>query len=241
MIQPSLSFHSRLLSFLSLLAALVFGLIGAAPLINNVLYTNNKVFLSWLLINFQSDSQWLYPIFFWGTAAVFLAIAIILRRRTTNSRPILFRQPEITRKTWLDFPAIRILLLISALGVYLVFFGCTCLFAGLSQGFNAGGTVYEESLSYQEHVYLLSVGPIVGGFNFEVSQCDASGWFCHVVYDRPRNVRVQMNSDDAPPFMYAQLVDAHLQADSPHQQLFILYHGEGTSDSGKLLCPIPSP
>lgn len=239
--QPALSWLSRSLSLPSWLFALVFGWLGAAPLLNNALYSRNKIFLSWVLIDFQSDNQWLYPIFFWGIASGFLLFGIILRRRTANSRSIQFNQAETTRKTWMHSPAIRILLRISALGAYLVFIGYICLLAIGSQAFNPGGTVYDESFSYQGHVYLLSVAPIGGGFNFEVSQCDASGWFCHVIYDRSRNVRVRVNVDSVPPFMYAQLVDAHLQADAPHQQLFILYHGEGTSDSGKLLCPIPSP
>jgi hypothetical protein len=244
MIQPALSWLSRCLSFLSWLFALVFGLLGAAPLINNALYTSNKIFLSWLLIDFQSDNQWLYPIFFWGIASGFLLFGIVLRRRTASSRPMLFNQPETTGTTWKLSRVARILLSIGILGAYLVFIGYTFFLAIGAQVFNVGGPDYKERLSYQEHVYLLSVSPrgaqLSTMFMFEVSQCDTSGWFCHVIYDGSRHVRVQMDTHGIPLGVYAQVVDAHLQADAPHQQLFILYQGEGTSDAGKLLCPIPS-
>jgi len=124
-------------------------------------------------------------------------------------------------------------------GVYLVFIGLLCLLAIGSQMSNMDGTVYEESLSYQGHVYQLSVGRNKWGreFNFEVSQCDASGWFCHVIYDVSRHVSFIHSGPSLGPD--AQFVDAHLQGDASHQRLFILYHGERTSDSGKLICPIP--
>ena len=237
MIKPSLSFRSRCLSFLPFLFALVFGLLGAAPLINNALYTSNKIFLSWLLISFQSDNQWLFPIFVWGIAGGFLIFGIVHRRRITSSRHIQFNQSETTRKTWMHSPAIRILLHISALAAYIVFIGYMCLLSIGSLAFNADAAVYEESLSYQGHVYLLSVEPNKRGFKFEISQCDASGWFCHVIYDASRNISVSPGNG-IPLGPYAQFVDARLQADAPHQHLFILYHGEGTSDSGKLICPI---
>ena len=233
MIQPSLSFRWRSLSFLPFLFALVFGLLGAAPLINNALYTSNKIFISWLLIDFQSDNQWLFPIFFWAIAGGFFIFGIVLRR-ITSSRHIQFNQSVTAGRIW----GIRVLLISILGGVYLVFIGLLCLLAFGSQAFNVDAAVYEESLFYQRHVYLLSVEPNKRGFKFEVSQCDASGWFCHSIYDASRNISVSPGNG-IPLGPYAQFVDAHLQADAPHQHLFILYHGEGTSDSGKLLCPIP--
>ncbi len=234
MIKPVLSLPARIFSFLALFFALVFGLLGAAPLINNALYSSNKIFLSWLLIDFQSDNQWLYPIFFWAIASGFLLFGIVRRRRA--ARPMQANQPETTGRSRIHSRAIRILLYIGAAGVYLVLLGSICLLALVAQAFNAGGSDYKESLSYQGHVYQLSVAPIKEAFNFEVSQCDASGWFCHVIYDGSRSVRVKING--TPLGFYAQYVNAHLQAS--HQQLFILYQGEGTSDAGKLVCPIPS-
>ena len=283
MIKSSFSFISRCLSFLPFLLALVFSLQGAAPFINNALYINYKIFISWVVIPFQSDNKLIdfqhdnqrsFPIFFWAIAGGFLILGIILRRRTTSSRPIEFNQLETTRKTWLHSPAIRILLWISALGAYFVLIGFLCLLG--TSGLNENAPVYEKSLSYQGHVYLLSVEPksfhvepkpfyekvcsesdcsivelkpsqeltpegtYAGLFKFEVSQCDASGWFCHVIYDGYHTIHVAADIHDEPLGLQAQYVDAHLQADAPHHSLFILYHGWGTSNSGKLLCPIPS-
>jgi hypothetical protein len=241
MIQAALSWLSRSLSFLSLFFALVFGLLGAALLINNEVYTSNKIFLAWLLIDFQSSHQWSYPIFFWGIGSGFLLFGIVLRRRTASSRPMPFNQPETTGTTWMHSPATRILLRIGGIGAYVVLLCFLGLNAFGAQVFNAGGASYKERLSYQGHVYLLSVAPrgatISTMFIFEVSQCDDSGWFCHVIYDRSRNVSV---SPYINAFVLADLIDVHLQVDTPHQQLVILYQGEGTSDAGKLLCSIPS-
>jgi hypothetical protein len=115
-----------------------------------------------------------------------------------------------------------------------------CVFSFGSQLGDPFFTVYENRLSYQGHVYLLSVTPdrqLYGPmFDFEVSQCDASGWFCHVIYDVSHTVRVSVDGSVIPFSSMADLIDAHLQADTPQQRLFIVYQGK---DSGKLLCPIP--
>jgi len=207
-------------SSLSFLFALVFCLLGAAHRINSALYTSNKLFISWLLIDLRTDSQWDFPILFWAIAGGFLIFGI---------------QSETTRKTWIHSPAIRVLPRIIVLGACFVFIGYLCLNACVPRTFSAHPVLSEDSLSYQGHVYLLSVedrGDEM--FNFEVSQCDASGWFCHVIYDASRHV-----DWDDPPFSNGDLVEAHLQADAPHHYLFILYHGKFTSDREKLICPIP--
>jgi len=221
----------RIKTFLSFLFALAFGLLGAALLINNASYINNKIFLSWL--HFQSDNQWAFPIFFWAIAGGFLISGIIGRRRTTSSRPIQFNQSETTRKTWIHSPAIRLWLGISVLGASLVFICCFCLCSdpiALEEGERA--VFYGDSLFYQGHVYLLSVEDRGEVFNFEVFQCDTSGWFCHVIYDDSRQVDLTVH-------LGPDRLDAHLQVDAPHHRLVILYEGGDSSDSGKLLCPIP--
>ena len=228
-------------SSLSFLFALVFGLLGAALPISDALYINNKIFLSWLLMYLRNDNQWFFPIFFWAIASLFLSSGITGRRRITSSRPIQFRNDEKDLDSFSCQPAIRLWLGISILGASFVFLCCFCLCSDpltLEEGeraffYGEHAVVYEDSLSYQGHVYLLSVENGEEEYNFEVSQCDASGWFCHVIYDIPRRIDTDL---DVP--WGSNLIEAHLQADAPHHHLFILYHSN-VSDLGKLLCPIP--
>ena len=222
-------------SSLLFLLALVFGLLGAAIFINNALYINNKIFISWLLMYFQSNYQWFFSIFFWVVAGGFLTSGIFYRRIISSSRHSQFNQSETTRKTRVHSPAIRILLIISALGASFVCIGSVCLCTFVLETWGEDSIIFGENLSYQGHIYSLSVenrGDEM--FNFEVSQCDASGWFCHVIYDTLHHV-----DWDSPAFSSGDLVEAHLQADAPYHHLFILYQGKGTSDWGKLFCPIP--
>jgi hypothetical protein len=138
--------------------------------------------------------------------------------------------------------------------VYLVLVGVICIYAFAAQIFNPFATLYEDSLSYQGHVYLLSVTPInaqvkqdpaseastyLNLFKFEVSQCDASGWFCHIMYDDSHTVSISTH-DYGLVLTMANLVDAHLHADAQHQQIVIFYQGQGTSEVGILICPISS-
>lgn len=236
MIKSSLPFLSRLLTFLLFFFALVFFVRGIAPLINNTLYNSHKTFIAWLLIDDQSDNQWPFPLFCWTIASGFLLIGILRLRKTARTKNVEINLSETTEKTRTLAPGIRKILLVCGIVAYLVIIGFLGLEALGSAVFNAGGTAYEDSLTYQGHVYLLSVAP---GFTFEVSQCDTSGWFCHVIYDRKHEVDLKLDPYVNAPFMYAEVVTAHLQTDEPHHQLLILYRGEGTSTSSKLICPIP--
>jgi len=229
-------------SSLLFLFALVFGLLGAAIFINNALYTNKKIFISWLLMYFQSNYQWFFSIFFWVVAGGFLISGIFYRRIISSSRHSQFNQSETTRKTRVHSPAIGILPFISVLGVSFVCIGSVCLCTFVLETWSVYSIIFEENLSYQGHVYALSVEHRESDdrFNFEVSQCDASGWFCHVICDTLHYVNWEHSllSNDIS-------VYAYLQADAPYHHLFIYYVGggtydNGTHDSGKLLCSIPS-
>lgn len=243
MIKPTRSFFSRLLTFLLFFFAFVFVVRGIAPLINNALYSHHKIFIAWLLIDDQSDNQWIFPIACWVIASGLLILGIMRYRKKAKARNLALDQSESLEKTKTRSSIVRQLLFACGILAYLVVIGFLCLDAFGSEVFNVDGTVYEDRLSHQGHVYLLSVAPdqvtTDGHFKFEISQCDASGWFCHVMYDASRKVSLKLDPYVNMPFMYAEVVDAHLQADAAHHQLQITYTGRGSSESGKLFYAIP--
>ena len=244
MLQTLRSLIARLLPPLFFLLAVLLALQGLAPLIDNALYATHKIFVSWLLIQAAaSDNQWYDPIFSWLLAAGFFTLGIVLHTRNARVRRTGVDQAETTAKRRMLSPTWRLSLWVCSIIAYVLLTSYACTLSIGSSLSNASGSIYEPNLTYQGHVYLLSVAPIASqagqSFQFEVSQCDASGWFCSVIDDVPHQVNVQMNVNNYPPSPYSQLVDAYLKPDASHQQLLIVYHGEGTSDSGTIPCPTP--
>ena len=219
------SFHSRPFSYQPLLFAIVFGLIGLAPLINQHLYTSKMTFVYWLVVLSWENSvgSFIFSLFFCSLAIGLLIFwALRLWRKTAPGESATSSKPTVNARIR---SRIGLLLCIFATCIVLYYLFQALILAGLFRS-----SSYKNSISYQEHVYHLAIKEmqdrrgegemVIVTFAFETSQCDASGWFCHVVDDSLQDISL---SNDLPIFSAVDDVDAHLQIHPSQRQLLIFY------------------
>jgi len=204
----------------------VFGLIGLAPLINQHLYTSKMTFVYWLVVLSWENSvaHFTLSLFFWGLAIgllIFWALRL-WRKGAPGERTTSKSKPTGNARI---LPRIGLFLYIVAACIVLYYLSQALLIASIFHS-----SSYKDSIFYQGHVYHLAIEErqsrggegerVIVTFAFETSQCDASGWFCHVVDDSLQDISL---SNDLPIFSAVDDVDAHLQIHPSQRQLLIFY------------------
>jgi hypothetical protein len=207
----SRSSHSYLSRQWPLHVAVVSGAIGFLPWITNFLYDHKLPFIYWLKQPYWSGFGFVFSLLFW-TVAIGLLCAGIKSLTAVNERFYLLRK------------VLSSILII--LGIVTLIFGL-CTFAESYDDESHTGA-HLDSVFYQGHVYHLSIEikqVVERGetahvtLTYAVSQCDFSGWFCRVTH-----------ADTGTADLYSYGIDyeldrslAHLEIDSPHSQLLVLF------------------
>ncbi|MBO0779453.1 MAG: hypothetical protein J2P37_11560 [Ktedonobacteraceae bacterium] len=241
MVINSPSFRSRFFQHLYLLIiSILFGLTGFAPLINEHLYRNKMIYFFWLMALSWKNIvlSVAFSLLFWGLAIGFLIVWArrLWRKGAPGERATNETKPG-GRVRILRLIGLILGMVATGIGLFLLF--GLYVFADILQK-----SPYQGSVSSQGHVYHLAIEQIdvrwgqlpMGTFVFQISQCDASGWFCRVVDERTQDIGVGDNLLN----YYVDDLDANMQIDPSQTQLIISYQDLTADDkTGEIAYPLP--